>query len=112
MAPPPRASMAGIWLRAEVGSGEIGMQGMLPFVRGDLRKRLERSQCPGIVDGDIQPAELLHGQLHALLVGRGLPDVSCQHACLATATADGGRKLLQAFPVPRIQDHRRALRGQ
>ncbi|MNE61988.1 hypothetical protein D3C80_1572400 [compost metagenome] len=96
-------------LGAQEGGGQVDVQRRLPAVQGDLGRRLIGPDGPGVVQGDVQPAEPLDRRLHQTL-GQGLVADVAGHGDRATALSlygrDQGRQLGLASGG---DDHGRAL---
>ncbi|MND96745.1 hypothetical protein D3C80_890470 [compost metagenome] len=96
-------------LGAQKGGGQIDVQRVPPAIQRDLRRRLIGADGPGVVQGDVQPAETLDRRGYQPLGESLVADVA-RHGDGATALGfnggDQGQKLSLA---PGGDHHSRAF---
>ncbi len=73
---------------------DVHLEGLLELIVGQVVQSLDRDLLAGIVDQDVQPAELFDRLVHDLGAERGIRQVAGESNCLATALADDARDVL------------------
>ncbi|MNL45410.1 hypothetical protein D3C87_1680550 [compost metagenome] len=97
---------------AEEGGGEVGGKRLLPFGRGDLGKRPHRTDRAGIVDGDVEAAEMPGCGFDQPGMRVFLCDIAADGDRLAALGADGLNHRGERRFGAGVQHHLRAFGGE
>lgn len=103
---------ADLVLRGEEGAGEVDLQRVVEARFRYLGARAGFAEDAGIVETDVEPAEILHGRSDQRRVEGFAPDVAGDRDGLAARGGDFGDEAVELGLAARADDDARALGGK